>query len=52
MIIKVRVTANELGEMGMNEFELASHIIDTLDGDIKELSAFNVYIDIVPDEVF
>ena len=52
MIIKVRVTANELGEMVMGEFQLANHIKKTLYDNIKDLPTFNVVIDTVRDEVF
>lgn len=44
MIINIDVTSEELNEMGFDEFDLVDHIIDTLDGDVKELAGYQVNV--------
>lgn len=44
MDIKIYVTKEELEEMNFNSFELIDHVIETLDGDNKELVAYNVHV--------
>jgi hypothetical protein len=44
MKLKVFVTSEELIEMGLDEISLTNHIIETLDGDSKELVGYNVEI--------
>ncbi len=42
MIITIDVTREELNEMQFDEWQLVDHVIDTLDGDSKELCGYQV----------
>jgi len=44
MIISIQVSQDELVEMKMDEWQLVDHIIETLDGDVKELVGYNVLL--------
>ena len=42
MVINIDVTREELNEMQSDEWQLIDHVIDTLDGGIKELCGYQV----------
>ena len=44
MKITVNVTTEEMLEMDFDELSLTDHIIETLDGDAKELVGYNVEV--------
>jgi len=57
MIITIDVTREELNEMKFDEWQLVDHVIDTLDGDLKELCGYQVNLKAViskpdPEDIF
>jgi len=46
MNIVIKVTQEELDELGFNESDMGCHIIDTLDRGDTDLPGYNVQVDI------
>ena len=44
MKINIDVSCEELNEMGFDEFDLVDYIIETLDGNVKELVVYQVNV--------
>ena len=46
MNINIDVTSEELNEMGFDEEGLASHVVEALDGCVKELVSYDVIVNV------
>ncbi len=44
MEININVSCEELNEMGFDEWDLVDHIIETLDGNVKELVGYQINV--------